>query len=75
VFKLESTVTNALGTHTTVRYGGTRVPHTVANAARLLTLVRERIGAYRNLPQGRYQAVLDWLHQWHQELASESTGT
>jgi hypothetical protein len=35
---------------------------------------RERIGAYRNLPQGRYQAVLDWLHQWHQELASESTG-
>jgi uncharacterized protein YqgV (UPF0045/DUF77 family) len=36
---------------------------------------RERIGAYRNLPQGRYQAVLDWLHQWHQELTSESPAT
>lgn len=36
---------------------------------------RERIGAYRNLPQGRYQAVLDWLHQWHEEVTRESTGT
>jgi hypothetical protein len=35
---------------------------------------REGIGAYRNLPQGRYHAVLDWLHQWHQELTRESTG-
>jgi len=32
----------------------------------------ERVGAYRNLPQGRYQAVLDWLHQWHQELTRDS---
>jgi hypothetical protein len=32
---------------------------------------RERIGAYRNLPQGRYQPVLDWLHQWHTELTSD----
>jgi uncharacterized protein YqgV (UPF0045/DUF77 family) len=32
---------------------------------------RERIGAYRKLAQGRYQAVLDWLHQWHTELTSE----
>jgi hypothetical protein len=29
---------------------------------------REQIGAYRKLAQGRYQAVLDWLHQWHTEL-------
>jgi len=36
---------------------------------------RERIGAYRNLPQGRYQTVLDWLHQWHEEVTRESTGT
>ncbi len=37
---------------------------------------RERIGAYRKLAQGRYQAVLDWLHQWHQEVAGEAaTGT
>jgi uncharacterized protein YqgV (UPF0045/DUF77 family) len=36
---------------------------------------RERIGAYRNLPQGRYQAVLDWLHQWHQEVAGDSPST
>jgi hypothetical protein len=36
---------------------------------------RERIGAYRKLAQGRYQAVLDWLHQWHQDVAGESPGT
>ncbi len=36
---------------------------------------RERIGAYRKLAQGRYQAVLDWLHQWHQELTRESAST
>ncbi len=36
---------------------------------------RERIGAYRNLPQGRYQAVLDWLHQWHQEVAGDPPST
>jgi predicted transposase YbfD/YdcC len=40
VFKLESTVTTARGTYTTVRYGVTSMPHTVADAARLLTLVR-----------------------------------
>jgi len=36
---------------------------------------RERVGAYRNLPQGRYQAVLDWLHQWHEEVTRASTET
>ncbi len=36
---------------------------------------RERIGAYRKLAQGRYQAVLDWLHQWHVEVAGEATAT
>jgi uncharacterized protein YqgV (UPF0045/DUF77 family) len=36
---------------------------------------RERIGAYRKLAQGRYQAVLDWLHQWHAEVAGEATAT
>jgi predicted transposase YbfD/YdcC len=40
VFKLESTVTDALGTHTSVRYGVTSLPSTIADAARLLILVR-----------------------------------
>jgi hypothetical protein len=36
---------------------------------------RESTGSYKNIRQGRYQAVLDWLHQWHQEVAGEVTGT
>jgi hypothetical protein len=36
---------------------------------------RERIGAYRKLAQGCYQVVLDWLHQWHQEITCDSTRT
>ncbi len=36
---------------------------------------REQIGAYRKLAQGRYQAVLNWLHQWHAEVAGEATAT
>lgn len=40
VFKRESTVTTARRTHTTVRYGVTSIPHSVADAARLLALVR-----------------------------------
>lgn len=36
---------------------------------------RESTGSYKNIRQGRYQAVLDWLHQWHQEVAGESPST
>jgi hypothetical protein len=36
---------------------------------------RERIGAYRKLAQGRYQAVLDWLHQWHQDVLGQLPNT
>jgi hypothetical protein len=49
VFKLESTVTTARGTHTTVCYGVTSLPHTVADAARLLTLVRGHWGIENGL--------------------------
>jgi len=49
VFKLESQVTDALGTRTTVHYGVTSVPHTVANAARLLVLVRRHWGIENGL--------------------------
>lgn len=40
VCKLERSVTTTLGTHTTVRYGITSIPNRVADAARLLQLVR-----------------------------------
>jgi len=36
---------------------------------------RESTGSYKNIRQGRYQAVLDWLHDWHQQVTNESTGT
>ncbi len=49
VFKLESQVTDALGTRTTVRYGITSIPNTVADAARLLTLVRGHWGIENGL--------------------------
>jgi predicted transposase YbfD/YdcC len=49
VFKLESRVTTVRGTHTTVRYGLTSIPHNVANAARLLTLVRGHWGIENGL--------------------------
>ncbi len=49
VFKLESTVTDARGTHTTVRYGVTSMPWSVADAARLLTLVRGHWGIENGL--------------------------
>lgn len=49
VFKVESTVTTAQGTHTTVRYGVTSIPITVANAARLLALVRGHWGIENGL--------------------------
>lgn len=39
-FMLESTVTTARGTHTTVRYGVTSIPRSGADAARVRTLVR-----------------------------------
>ncbi len=44
VFKLESTLTTAIGTHPTVRYGGTSIPWSVADAGRLLALVRRHGG-------------------------------
>jgi hypothetical protein len=31
---------------------------------------RYRITSYKNLPQGKFEEVMAWLHQWHQELAS-----
>jgi predicted transposase YbfD/YdcC len=49
VFKLESTVTDALGTCTSVRYGVTSLPVTVADAARLLALVRGHWGIENGL--------------------------
>jgi hypothetical protein len=36
---------------------------------------RYRISSYKNLPQGKFNEAMTWLHQWHQELTSESTGT
>ena len=36
---------------------------------------RYRISSYKNLPQGKFEEVMAWLHQWHQELAGESPGT
>jgi predicted transposase YbfD/YdcC len=49
VFKLESHVTDARGTHTTVRYGVTSIPRCVADAARLLTLARGHWGIENGL--------------------------
>lgn len=31
---------------------------------------RYRISSYKNLPQGKFDEVMAWLHQWHQELTS-----
>jgi predicted transposase YbfD/YdcC len=59
VFKLESTVTTALGTHTTVRYGVTSIPHSVANAARLLRLAREHWGIENGLHYRRDATLLE----------------
>ncbi len=36
---------------------------------------RYRISSYKNLPQGKFEDAMTWLHQWHQELTSEATGT
>lgn len=61
VFKLESTVTTALGTRTTVRYGVTSLPHSVAHAARLLTLVRGHWGIENGLHYRRDATLReDW---------------
>lgn len=49
VFKLENCVSDALGSHTTVRYGVTSLPVTVADAARLLALVRGHWGIENGL--------------------------
>jgi predicted transposase YbfD/YdcC len=49
VFKLESIVTTPRGTQTSVRYGVTSIPHSVADAARLLALVRGHWGIENGL--------------------------
>lgn len=49
VFKLESVVTTQRGTSTTVRYGVTSVPSTVADATRLLALTRGHWGIENGL--------------------------
>jgi hypothetical protein len=49
VLTLESHVTTARGTHSTVRYGVTSVPVRVADARRLLTLVRGHWGIEHGL--------------------------
>ncbi len=49
VFKLESTVTDALGTATSVRDGVTSLPTSVADAARLLMLARGHWGIENSL--------------------------
>ncbi len=49
VFKLESRVTEALGTRTTIRYGVTSLPVTVADATRLLALARGHWGIENGL--------------------------
>ncbi len=36
---------------------------------------RYSLTSYKNLPQGKFAEVMAWLHQWHQELTSEATGT
>jgi hypothetical protein len=36
---------------------------------------RYRISSYKNLPQGKFEDAMTWLHQWHQELMRESTDT
>jgi hypothetical protein len=36
---------------------------------------RYRISSYKNLPQGKFEDAMTWLHQWHQEITRESTAT
>jgi hypothetical protein len=36
---------------------------------------RYRISSYKNLPQGKFEDAMTWLHRWHQELTNESPGT
>jgi len=59
VFKLESTVTTARGTRTMVRYGVTSLPARVADAARLLTLVRGHGGIENGLHSRRAASVAE----------------
>ena len=32
---------------------------------------RYRISSYKNLPQGKFDEVMTWLHQWHAELTGD----
>jgi hypothetical protein len=32
---------------------------------------RYRISSYKNLPQGKFDEVMTWLHQWHTELTGD----
>jgi hypothetical protein len=36
---------------------------------------RYRITSYKNLPQDKFEDVMAWLHQWHQELTSSQPST
>ncbi len=35
---------------------------------------RYRISSYKNLPQGKFEDAMTWLHQWHQELMRTASG-
>lgn len=79
VFKLESTVTTALSSHTTVRYGVTSLPSTVADAARLLALVRGHWGIEnglhyrRDATLGEDRALVRMGHASHTLAALNTT--
>jgi predicted transposase YbfD/YdcC len=61
VFKLESTVRDAVGEHITVRYGVTSLPITVADAPRLLALARGHWGIEHGLHERRDATLReDW---------------
>ncbi len=59
VFKVESTVTTLRATHTTVRYGVTSIPANIADAARLLTLVRGHWGIENGLHYRRDATLME----------------
>ncbi len=59
VFKVESTITTLRARHTTVRYGVTSIPASVAGAARLLTLVRGHWGIENGLHYRRDATLME----------------
>ena len=79
VFKLESTVTNALGTSRTVRSGVTSIPMERADAARLLQLVRghwrieNSLHYRRDVTLGEDRALVRMGHAPHTLAALNTT--